>query len=64
MSFSSIIVLVVFKVRLRPFCVIYFCGIENEIIVNDWREGEGGGGRGKRVFRVLGSVDAKNRIND
>jgi hypothetical protein len=28
-------------------------------------EGEGGGGgRGKRVFQVLGSVDAKNRIND
>ena len=50
MSFSSNIVLVVFKVRLCPFCVIYFCGIEKEIMINDW----GRGGRRRRRQREEG----------
>jgi len=26
-------------VRLNPFCVIYFCGIEKEIMIGWWRRG-------------------------
>lgn len=51
--------------KLHPFCVIYFCGIEKEIMINDWWRGGRKRRRQKeRVFQVLGSVDAKNRIND
>jgi len=26
-------------VRLHPFCVIYFCGIEKEVMISDWWRG-------------------------
>lgn len=26
--------------RFHSFCVIYFCGIEKEIMINGWREEE------------------------
>jgi len=26
-------------VRLHLFCVIYFCGIEKEMMINDWQKG-------------------------
>jgi len=39
-------------VRLHPFCVIYFCGIEKEIVINDW--GRGGQRRRRRRQREKG----------
>ena len=40
--------------RLHPFCVIYFCGIEKEIMINDWRRG----GRRRRRQREEGIARA------